>query len=70
MPRLDESQDKLENALAKLEDALRDRSEADPELAAELDRARARCTRLEGETRAASEQLDAAIARLRALISS
>ena len=70
MPRLDEAQDRLESALAKLEDALRGRSEADPELVAALDRSRARCTRLEGETQAASEQLDAAISRLRALIPS
>ena len=68
MPRLDEAQDKLESALAKLEDALRSRGKADPELEAELDRTRARCTRVEGETQAASEQLDAAISRLRALI--
>ena len=70
MPRLDEAQDKLENALAKLEDALRSRSEVAPELEAELDQARARNARLEGETQAASEQLDAAISRLRALIPS
>ena len=70
MPRLDEAQDKLENALTKLESALRERSGAEPELEAELDQTRARCTKLEGETQAVSEQLDAAISRLRALIPS
>ena len=70
MPRLDEAQDKLESALAKLQDTLRERGEVEPRLEAELHRARARCTRLEGETRAISEQLDAAISRLRALIPS
>ncbi len=70
MPRLDDAQDKLETALARLEDALRDRADPRPELEAELDEARARHTRLEGETRAVSDQLDAAIARLRALIPS
>lgn len=66
MPRLDDAQDKLETALTKLEGALRDRS--GPE--AELGEARARCARLEGETQAVSDQLDAAISRLRALIPS
>ena len=70
MPRLDDAQDKLETALARLEDALRDRSDPRPGLEAALDEARARHTRLEGETRAVSDQLDAAIARLRALIPS
>ena len=70
MPRLDDAQDKLETALTRLEEALRDRS--DPRLALEdaRDEARARYERLEGETRAVSDRLDAAIARLRALIPS
>lgn len=68
MPRLDDAQDKLETALTRLEEALRDRSDPRPELEAERDRTRARYQRLEGETRAVSDQLDAAIARLRALI--
>lgn len=68
MPRLDDAQDKLETALSRLEEALRDRPDRRPELEAARDEARARYERLEGETRAASDQLDAAIARLRALI--
>ena len=68
MPRLDDAQDKLETALTRLEEALRDRSAPQPALEAERDEARARCARLEGETRAVSDQLDAAISRLRALI--
>ena len=70
MPRLDEAQDRLESALDRLEIALRARSGAEPRLEAELDESRARCTKLEGETRAVSDQLDAAISRLRALIPS
>ena len=70
MPRLDEAQDRLERALTGLEQALRGRAEAEPALAAERDEARARCTRLEGETEAVSEQLEAAISRLRTLIPS
>ena len=70
MPRLDEAQDRLESALDRLETALRERAGAEPRLEAELGESRARCTRLEGETRAVSEQLDAAISRLRALIPS
>ncbi len=70
MPRLDEAQAKLESALDRLEHALRERSGAEPRLEAELGESRARCTKLEGETRAVSEQLDAAISRLRALIPS
>lgn len=68
MPRLDDAQDKLETALTKLEEVVRARSDPRPELEAERDEARARYERLEGETRAVSGQLDAAIARLRALI--
>lgn len=68
MPRLDDAQDQLETALTRLEEALRDRSDPRPELEAERDEARARYERLEGETRAVSDRLDAAIARLRALI--
>ena len=68
MPRLDDAQDQLETALTRLEEALRDRADPRPEPEAERDRARARYERLEGETRAVSDQLDAAIARLRALI--
>ena len=68
MPRLDDAQDKLETALSRLEEALRDRPGPRAELEAARDEARARYERLEGETRAASDQLDAAIARLRALI--
>lgn len=70
MPRLDDAQDKLETALTRLEEALRDRPDPRPQLEAERDEARARHARLEGEARAASVQLDAAIARLRALIPS
>ncbi len=70
MPRLDDAQDRLEAALTRLEEVLRDRSDPQPALEAERDEARARCTRLEGETRAVSDQLDAAISRLRALIPS
>ena len=66
MPRLDDAQDQLETALTRLEEVLRDRSHPRPEPEAEP--ARARYERLEGETRAVSDQLDAAIARLRALI--
>lgn len=68
MPRLDDAQDQLETALTRLEEALRHRSDPRPELEAERDEARARYERLEGETRAVSDRLDAAIARLRALI--
>lgn len=68
MPRLDDAQEKLETALSKLENALRDRPDPRPGLEAERDEARARHTRLQGETREISDQLDAAIARLRALI--
>lgn len=68
MPRLDDAQDQLETALTRLEEALRDRADPRPGLEAERDRARARYERLEGETRAVSDRLDAAIARLRALI--
>ena len=68
MPRLDDAQDQLETALTRLEEVLRDRSDPRPGLEAERDEARARYERLEGETRAVSDRLDAAIARLRALI--
>ena len=70
MPRLDDAQDKLETALTKLEEVVRDRSDPRPRLEAQRDEARARYERLQGETRAVSDQLDAAIARLRALIPS
>lgn len=68
MARLDDAQDQLETALTRLEEILRDRSDPRPVLEAERDEARARYERLEGETRAVSDRLDAAIARLRALI--
>ncbi len=70
MPRLDDAQNKLETALTRLEEALRDRPDPRPGLEAARDEARARYERLEGETRAVSDRLDAAIARLRALIPS
>ena len=70
MPRLDDAQDKLESALSRLEEALRDRPDPRPQLEAARDEARARYERLEVQARAASDQLDAAIARLRALIPS
>ena len=70
MPRLDDAQDKLETALTKLEEAVRGRSDSRPGLESQRDEARARYERLRGETRAASDQLDAAIARLRVLIPS
>ena len=70
MPRLDDAQDKLETALTKLEEAVRGRSDSRPGLEAQRDEARARYERLRGETRAVSDQLDAAIARLRELIPS
>ena len=70
MPRLDDAQKSLESALSKLEDALRDRADPRPGLEAERDEARARHTRLQGETREIADRLDAAIARLRALIPS
>ena len=70
MLRLDEAQEKLESALTRLEEALRERAEAEPALKAALDESRTRHARLKGETEAVSEQLDAAISRLRTLIPS
>ena len=64
MTRIDEAQEKLAKALARLEKAARGR----PALARELAEARARHDRLLGETRAVSERLDRTTERVRGLL--
>lgn len=74
MTRIEEAQDKLTKALTRLEHAAREAASAgpaqSPELEAELAAMRARYARLEGEARAVSDRLDAAIERVRTLLAS
>ncbi len=72
MSRLSEAQDRLEEALARLErisgERTRTTSETDVTRAAELEVVRARHDALEDKARMFSERLDAAIGRVRTLV--
>ena len=72
MSRLSEAQDRLEVALARLEQISGGRalsaSEADSARAAEFEIVSARCDVLEDKARVVSERLDAAIRRVRRLL--
>ncbi len=67
MSRLSEAQDRLELALARLEQAS---GETDDTRAAEFEAVQARCDALEDKARMVSERLDAAIGRVRTLVES
>lgn len=71
MSRLSEAQDRLERALARLEQVSIERERAgqgDAERDAEFEMVRARCDALEDKTRVVSERLDNAIGRVRGLL--
>ena len=74
MSRLSEAQDRLEKALARLEQASGERVEesdrSDATHSAEFEIVRARCAALEDKARIVSERLDAAIGRVRTLLES
>ena len=74
MSRLNEAQDRLEEALARLEQISGERalsaSESESARAAEFDIVSARCGVLEDKARIVSERLDAAIGRVRTLLES
>ena len=74
MSRLDEAQDRLEEALARLERVSGQRTrrvgESDAAQAAEFEVTRARCDALENKARIVSDRLDAAIGRVRSLLES
>ncbi len=72
MSRLSEAQDRLELALARLEQASGDSAMHTDETidarAAEFEAVQARCDALEDKARMVSERLDAAIGRVRTLV--
>jgi ATP/maltotriose-dependent transcriptional regulator MalT len=72
MSRLSEAQERLENALARLEQVSgeHDAGENSAALSAEFEVVRARCDALEDKARIVSERLDAAIGRVRMLMES
>ena len=74
MSRLSEAQDRLEQALVRLEKVANDRAESanesDSARAAEIDIVSARCHVLEDKARIVSERLDSAIGRVRTLLES
>ncbi len=74
MSRLSEAQDRLELALARLEQASSESATQAGETidarSAEFEAVRARCDALEDNARMVSERLDAAIGRVRTLVES
>lgn len=70
--RLQQARERLENAVARLEQASRTRGEAvnggDPELEEELRAVRARCETLEQRSRDVSAKLDSTIDRVKSLL--
>jgi hypothetical protein len=74
MSRLSEAQDRLELALARLEQAsgasATQADETDAARSAEFEAVRLRCDALEDKARRVSERLDAAIGRVRTLVES
>ncbi len=74
MSRLSEAQDRLEEALARLERVSGERTQSaggtESARAAEFEIVSARCDALENKARVVSERLDAAIGRVRTLLES
>ena len=70
--RLQQARERLENAVARLEEISRHRLEAadngDSELAEELRVVRARCETLEQRSREVSEKIDSTIDRVKGLL--